>query len=76
MASKVVIGAGQAGASMVAKLRASGFTGMLTLMGEEHVPPYQRPPLSKKYLLGEMGLGRLNLRPESYYGGERHQSVP
>jgi len=63
----VVVGAGQAGASCVAKLRAEGFEGHITLIGEEHAPPYQRPPLSKAYLLGEMALERLYLRPESYY---------
>lgn len=63
----VVIGAGQAGAACVAKLRALGFEGQITLVGAENVPPYQRPPLSKKYLLGEMTLERLYLRPESYY---------
>jgi 3-phenylpropionate/trans-cinnamate dioxygenase ferredoxin reductase subunit len=63
----VVVGAGQAGASCVAKLRAEGFAGAITLIGEEHAPPYQRPPLSKAYLLGEMALERLYLRPESYY---------
>ncbi len=67
MKNIVVIGAGQAGAACVAKLRAEGFTGAITLIGEEPVPPYQRPPLSKAYLLGEMGLERLLLRPESYY---------
>ncbi|SDK62613.1 NAD(P)/FAD-dependent oxidoreductase [Aliiruegeria lutimaris] len=63
----VIVGAGQAGASLAAKLRMSGYTGEVTLIGEEHVPPYQRPPLSKKYLLGEMELERLYLRPESFY---------
>ncbi|THD74079.1 NAD(P)/FAD-dependent oxidoreductase [Thalassobius vesicularis] len=63
----VVIGAGQAGASAVAKLRALGFDGSITLIGEESAPPYQRPPLSKKYLLGEMELERLYLRPLSFY---------
>ena len=63
----VVVGAGQAGASCVARLRAGGFTGTITLIGEEPAPPYQRPPLSKAYLLGEMALERLYLRPESYY---------
>ena len=67
MSDIVVIGAGQAGASLVAKLRSEGCDGAITLIGEEHVPPYQRPPLSKKYLLGEMELERLFLRPESYY---------
>ena len=63
----VVVGAGQAGASLVAKLRKDGFDGELTLIGAEPVPPYQRPPLSKGYLLGEMALERLYLRPESFY---------
>ncbi|SEO05758.1 3-phenylpropionate/trans-cinnamate dioxygenase ferredoxin reductase subunit [Salinihabitans flavidus] len=67
MTHVVVIGGGQAGASCVAKLRGGGFDGRITLIGEEPVPPYQRPPLSKKYLLGEMELERLFLRPESYY---------
>ena len=63
----VVIGAGQAGAAAVAKLRALGFDGALTLIGGEPAPPYQRPPLSKKYLLGEMETPRLFLRPDSFY---------
>ncbi len=63
----VVIGAGQAGQSLVSKLRGLGFDGEITLIGGEPVPPYQRPPLSKKYLLGEMELPRMFLRPESYY---------
>lgn len=64
----VVIGAGQAGSSLVAWLRRDGFTGPVTLIGEESAPPYQRPPLSKGYLLGDMALERLYLRPESFYG--------
>ncbi len=67
MCDIVVIGAGQAGASLAARLRSLGHDGNLTLVGQEPVAPYQRPPLSKKYLLGEMGLERLYLRPESYY---------
>ena len=67
MSGVVVVGAGQAGASLVARLRSEGYEGPITLIGEEPVPPYQRPPLSKKYLLGEMALERLYLRPESYY---------
>ena len=63
----VVVGAGQAGQSLVTKLRALGYDGDVTLVGKEPVPPYQRPPLSKKYLLGEMALERLFLRPESFY---------
>ncbi len=63
----VVIGAGQAGASLVAKLRNMGHDGPITLIGEEPQPPYQRPPLSKGYLLGDMVLERLFLRPEEFY---------
>jgi len=67
MAGIIVIGAGQAGATLVDKLRAGGHDGPLTLIGAEPHLPYQRPPLSKKYLLGEMTLDRLFLRPESFY---------
>lgn len=67
MAGVVVVGAGQAAASLVAKLRGSGYTGDITLIGEEPVVPYQRPPLSKAYLLGEMTLDRVFLRPETFY---------
>tara|TARA_R100000935_G_scaffold2188_1_gene6333 strand:- start:1157 stop:2365 length:1209 start_codon:yes stop_codon:yes gene_type:complete len=67
MGHVLVIGAGQAGSSCVAKLRNSGFEGKITLIGAETVPPYQRPPLSKAYLLGDMALERLYLRPESFY---------
>jgi 3-phenylpropionate/trans-cinnamate dioxygenase ferredoxin reductase subunit len=63
----VVVGAGQAGASLVAKLRSEGFDGRITLIGAEAVPPYQRPPLSKAYLLGEMTKERLFLRPAAFY---------
>ena len=63
----VVVGAGQAGAALVARLRDKGFEGRIALVGAEPLPPYQRPPLSKAYLLGDMGVERLLLRPESYY---------
>ncbi|SNS88367.1 NAD(P)/FAD-dependent oxidoreductase [Antarctobacter heliothermus] len=67
MSDVVVIGAGQAAASLVARLRSKGHEGKITLIGEEPSVPYQRPPLSKAYLLGEMELERLYLRPEAYY---------
>ncbi|WP_298259094.1 FAD-dependent oxidoreductase [uncultured Litoreibacter sp.] len=67
MSHIIVIGAGQAGSSLTAKLRNSGFDGDITLIGAEAVPPYQRPPLSKAYLLGEMDKERLFLRPEQFY---------
>jgi 3-phenylpropionate/trans-cinnamate dioxygenase ferredoxin reductase component len=63
----VVIGAGQAGFSASAKLRDLGHTGPITLVGNEAQPPYQRPPLSKAYLLGEMTEERLYFRPRAFY---------
>lgn len=65
----IVIGAGQAGASLVGKLRAEGFDGDITLLGAEDGPPYQRPALSKAYLLGQMERDRLFLRPRDWYDG-------
>ena len=67
MSGIVIIGAGQAGASLAIKLRALGYKGDVTLIGEEKFLPYQRPPLSKKYLLGDMALDRLYLRPRDFY---------
>lgn len=67
MTSIVIIGAGQAGASLAAKLRGLGHAGPVTLVGAEPAPPYQRPPLSKGYLLGEMELERLYLRSPAFW---------
>ena len=67
MSRTIVIGAGQAGAALVAKLRSGGYAGTITLIGEEPAPPYQRPPLSKAYLMGEMDEERLYLRSADYY---------
>ena len=63
----VLVGAGQAAQSCAAALRAGGHRGPLTILGAERVPPYQRPPLSKGYLLGETARERLILRPEAWY---------
>jgi len=63
----VVIGAGQAGFTACTKLRDLGHQGPITLIGEEAHPPYQRPPLSKGYLLGEITEDRLYFRPPSFY---------
>ncbi len=65
--SLVILGAGQAAGQAIASLRAGGFQGPITLIGEEAAPPYQRPPLSKKYLAGEWGLDRVVLRPAAFY---------
>jgi 3-phenylpropionate/trans-cinnamate dioxygenase ferredoxin reductase subunit len=63
----VIIGAGQAAAQAVTTLRSEGFTGAITLVGDETWLPYQRPPLSKAYLAGEFVRERLFLKSESFY---------
>jgi 3-phenylpropionate/trans-cinnamate dioxygenase ferredoxin reductase subunit len=63
----VIIGAGQAGAQAVATLRAEGFTGGIAMVGDEPFAPYQRPPLSKAYLMGTMERDRLFLKPDAFY---------
>lgn len=67
----VVVGAGQAGAALVAKLRDLGYAGRITLIGDEASAPYQRPPLSKAYLLGKLDRERLLLRPEAFWTDRR-----
>src|SRR5579871_3993672 len=63
----VILGAGHAGGTAAALLRQYGHEGPITLVGEEPVPPYQRPPLSKAWLKGEAGQSALELRPPSFY---------
>lgn len=63
----VIIGAGQSAQSLVEGLRKRGADGPITLVGDEPSPPYQRPPLSKGYLLGQTTPERLAFRPMSYY---------
>ena len=67
----IIVGAGQAGCSAAAKLRNLGYEKPITLFGEEPHPPYQRPPLSKAYLLGDMPRERLFLRPEAFYAEQQ-----
>jgi 3-phenylpropionate/trans-cinnamate dioxygenase ferredoxin reductase component len=67
MTNVVIVGAGQAASALAAKLRSLGHLGAVTLIGDETAPPYQRPPLSKGYLLGEMGEERLWLRAPEFY---------
>ena len=67
----VIIGAGQAGAQAVDTLRREGFSGRLVLVGDEPQLPYQRPPLSKKYLSGDMAADRLPFRHRAFYDEHR-----
>ena len=68
--SVAIIGAGQAAAQLIDSLRRRGYVGAITLVGDEGFP-YQRPPLSKKYLAGELGLDRLQLRQPTYFDEQR-----
>jgi 3-phenylpropionate/trans-cinnamate dioxygenase ferredoxin reductase subunit len=63
----VIAGAGHAGGSAAAMLRQLGWQGGITLIGEEPIPPYQRPPLSKAWLKGEATAESLALRPVTFY---------
>ncbi|MEM9342818.1 MAG: FAD-dependent oxidoreductase [Pseudomonadota bacterium] len=67
MSGVIVVGGGQAGQALCEKLRGLGYEGDVTLICGEDAAPYQRPPLSKAYLLGDMTRERLSFRPEAFY---------
>jgi 3-phenylpropionate/trans-cinnamate dioxygenase ferredoxin reductase component len=67
IATILIVGGGQAGAQAVDTLRREGFTGRLVLVSDEELLPYQRPPLSKKFLSGEMAAERLLFRHRAFY---------
>ena len=67
----LIVGAGQAAIQTIDTLRRKGFAGQLTLVGEEPWLPYQRPPLSKKFLSGGMERDRLLIRPATFYAEHR-----
>lgn len=71
----VIIGAGQAAAQACASLRLFGFQGSITLVGEEAALPYQRPPLSKAYMKGEMAEERLYFKPAAWYEDQNIDAV-
>ena len=68
--SIVIAGAGHAAGQLVASLRQGGYGGNIALVGAEAFPPYQRPPLSKTYLAGDLARERLFLRPEKFYADQ------
>jgi 3-phenylpropionate/trans-cinnamate dioxygenase ferredoxin reductase subunit len=70
----VIVGAGQTGATAAATLRDQGFEGEIVLLGAEHRPPYERPPLSKEYLRGEQTLERGYLRPDAWWAEQEIQT--
>jgi 3-phenylpropionate/trans-cinnamate dioxygenase ferredoxin reductase subunit len=63
----VILGAGQAASQLVASLAQDGFAGEICLVGDEPHLPYQRPPLSKKFLAGALSLERLYVKPAAFY---------
>ncbi len=63
----VIVGAGHAAGQLVASLKQRKFAGDIVLIGDEPYLPYQRPPLSKKFLAGELAADRLYVKPESFY---------
>jgi 3-phenylpropionate/trans-cinnamate dioxygenase ferredoxin reductase component len=63
----VIVGAGHGGFQLAASLRQHGFDGEVLLIGDEPHLPYQRPPLSKDYLDGKIGLDLLLMRPETFF---------
>ena len=66
----VIVGAGQGGAYAAIQLRQLGFDGTIALVGREAEPPYERPPLSKEYMLGEKAWERLLIRPADFWAGK------
>lgn len=73
--SVVIVGAGQAGYQVAASLRQGGFAGSIALIGDEPGVPYQRPPLSKAYLLGKIGAQTLRFRPPEFFNEQRIELV-
>jgi len=69
--SVVIAGAGHAGVQAAASLREDGFDGEIVLISDEKDLPYQRPPLSKAFLKGEMDIHGLPLRGEAYFRDQR-----
>jgi len=67
MTTFVIVGAGLAGAKAAQALREQGYDGELILFGDEQLPPYERPPLSKSYLMGASPWEEALVHPEMWY---------
>jgi 3-phenylpropionate/trans-cinnamate dioxygenase ferredoxin reductase subunit len=67
----VVVGAGIAGVSAAAGMRAAGFDGEVVLVSEEPELPYRRPPVSKEVLRGDKSLDQVRIKPRTWYDGQR-----
>ena len=71
----VVVGAGHAAGQLVTSLRQLGFEGKIQLVGEEKYIPYQRPPLSKAFLAGEIGIDRVEFKPQQFYDDQNVELI-
>ena len=63
----VIVGASLTGAKAAETLREEGFDGRVVLLGAEDERPYERPPLSKDYLRGEVGREKVYVHDEGFY---------
>ena len=63
----VIVGAGEAGGQTAISLRQGGFTAPIVVIGDEAHVPYERPPLSKTYLAGEVGVERMHMRTPEFF---------
>jgi len=63
----IIVGAGHAAGQAAASLRQKGFEGRIVMIGDEEQAPYQRPPLSKAFLAGEIAIDRLYFKPEKFW---------
>ena len=75
MAAYVIVGASLAGATAAITLREDGAEGTVTLIGAEHEPPYERPPLSKAYLCGDVPFDKALVRPSGFYAEHGIQTM-
>jgi len=71
----IIVGAGHAAGQAVASLRVEGYEGSITIIGEEPYIPYQRPPLSKKFLAGELDIERVYFKPAAFYEKSQAEMV-
>src|SRR5437773_8859023 len=67
----MIVGAGQAGFEAAAALRAEGYAEPIALIGDEPHLPYQRPPLSKGFILDKQGMDEIELRPSAFFADHR-----
>lgn len=75
VAKILIVGAGQAGMQIADSLRENGFAGQITMVGDENVLPYQRPPLSKAFLYGDADEESLQFRNQKFYDDNKIELI-